>query len=111
VDDLLGSFRWYDALCINQADTGERGQQVLRMAQIYSKATRVLVWLGETTDNSHRALESIRIAAKDESPYAWNDEISIQSVQKLLQRSWFQRIWVCTGKTRLISPKQLNDVL
>ena len=109
-DRGLNQIIWIDALCINQADTEERGQQVQLMAQIYSKATRVLVWLGETTDNSHRALESIRIAAKDESPYAWNDEISIQAVQKLLQRSWFQRIWVGTRKTRLISPKQLNDV-
>jgi hypothetical protein len=109
-DRGLNQIIWIDALCINQADTEERGQQVQLMAQIYSKATRVLVWLGETTDNSHRALESIRIAAKDGSRYAWNDKISIQAVQKLLQRSWFQRIWVGTGKTRLISPKQLNDV-
>ena len=34
------------------------------MAKIYSKVARVLVWLGETADNSDTALERIRIAAE-----------------------------------------------
>jgi hypothetical protein len=38
VDDLLGSFRWYNALCISQADREERSLQVLRMRTIYSQA-------------------------------------------------------------------------
>ncbi|KAI6375890.1 hypothetical protein MCOR32_005205 [Pyricularia oryzae] len=37
---------WIDALCINQADHRERGHQVGQMAQTYSCAQRVLVWLG-----------------------------------------------------------------
>jgi hypothetical protein len=41
---------WVDALCINQADHGERAQQVAMMAQIYSRAARTLVWLGEDTE-------------------------------------------------------------
>jgi hypothetical protein len=31
VDDLLGSFRWYDALCISQADTAGRSEQAPMM--------------------------------------------------------------------------------
>jgi hypothetical protein len=46
VDDLLGSFRWYNALCVNQQDLEERSQQVKRMAEIYSKAAKVVAWLG-----------------------------------------------------------------
>lgn len=38
---------WIDAICINQADLAERGAQVLLMEHIYSKASRVVVWLGE----------------------------------------------------------------
>jgi hypothetical protein len=46
VDDLLGSFRWYDALCINQNDEQERGHQVEMMGEIYKMAYWVLAWLG-----------------------------------------------------------------
>jgi hypothetical protein len=44
---------WVDALCINQADLAERGQQVSQMGDIYRQAERVLVWLGPEADNSH----------------------------------------------------------
>ncbi len=37
---------WVDALCINQSDTKERGAQVVKMAQIYEKCSRVIVYLG-----------------------------------------------------------------
>ena len=37
-----------DAICINQEDIEERGQQVMIMADIYRNAQMVLVWLGET---------------------------------------------------------------
>jgi hypothetical protein len=40
---------WVDAIYINQKDKEEQGQQVQLMAMIYSKAHRVLVWLGETS--------------------------------------------------------------
>jgi hypothetical protein len=37
---------WGDAICINQEDIQERSSQVSIMAFIYSRAQRVLVWLG-----------------------------------------------------------------
>jgi hypothetical protein len=37
---------WVDAVCINQSNTTERGQQVSIMGQIYSMAKNVVVWLG-----------------------------------------------------------------
>ncbi len=47
-DDLLGSFRWYDALCINQADVNERSEQVQLMRKdIYTGRTNhCLAWRG-----------------------------------------------------------------
>jgi hypothetical protein len=46
---------WIDAMCINQRDIVERSQQVKRMAMIYSKAERVVVWLGlESNDTPSR---------------------------------------------------------
>ncbi|KAM6513796.1 hypothetical protein FALCPG4_015009 [Fusarium falciforme] len=41
-----GSNLWIDALCINQNDERERSQQVSMMDEIYSRASRVLIWLG-----------------------------------------------------------------
>src|SRR3569833_404843 len=38
---------WVDALCINQDDLVERAQQVRMMAQIYSRASTVHIWLGD----------------------------------------------------------------
>ena len=37
---------WVDSLCINQEDVPERNQQVALMADIYSKAATVAIWLG-----------------------------------------------------------------
>ncbi|KAJ4325835.1 hypothetical protein N0V94_000397 [Neodidymelliopsis sp. IMI 364377] len=42
---------WIDQLCINQDDNAEKSVQVGMMSEIYSKASRVIVWLG-TEDNS-----------------------------------------------------------
>ncbi|KAK5124719.1 hypothetical protein LTR85_001432 [Meristemomyces frigidus] len=38
---------WADAICINQSDRQEREQQVSIMADVYSSAEHVLVWLGD----------------------------------------------------------------
>jgi heterokaryon incompatibility protein (HET) len=38
---------WADAVCINQASTDEKTQQVKLMGRIYSQPSRVLIWLGE----------------------------------------------------------------
>jgi hypothetical protein len=48
-----------DAICINQFDPVERGQQVQLMRDIYSEATRVIVWLGGEQDDSILTLETM----------------------------------------------------
>ncbi|KAH7371247.1 heterokaryon incompatibility protein-domain-containing protein, partial [Pyrenochaeta sp. MPI-SDFR-AT-0127] len=37
---------WIDQICINQNDYRERGQQVQLMSKIYSRASKVLIWIG-----------------------------------------------------------------
>jgi hypothetical protein len=37
---------WADAICINQDDLAERGQQVALMAKIYHSAEEVIAWVG-----------------------------------------------------------------
>ncbi|KAK3347572.1 heterokaryon incompatibility protein-domain-containing protein, partial [Neurospora tetraspora] len=94
---------WIDAICINQKDLEERGHQVQSMAKIYAKASRVIVWLGEEAAGSNQALEEIRIVAERDQTL---EEIRIAAelstrrsdnkaeILTLLQRPWFQRIWV-----------------
>lgn len=38
---------WVDAICIDQSSSEERSSQVAMMAEIYDRAKRVIVWLGE----------------------------------------------------------------
>lgn len=59
-------FLWIDAICINQADIRERNHEVLKMAQIYTLASRTIVWLGnaEAHDSSKRAFEILASIGK-----------------------------------------------
>jgi hypothetical protein len=38
---------WIDAICIDQSSMNERNRQVKLMGDVYSKARRVILWLGE----------------------------------------------------------------
>lgn len=53
-------FLWVDAICIDQVTTSERNHQVSLMAEIFSGAVRVLVWLGENSDGSNELMDKIR---------------------------------------------------
>jgi hypothetical protein len=48
---------WIDSICMNQRDTRERNLQVSIMKDIYSRASRVLIYAGETGDGSDELLE------------------------------------------------------
>jgi hypothetical protein len=54
------------------------------MAMIYSKAHRVLVWLGETTDDIEGALEDIQCSANEESTKHWNNKMNQKAIYNLL---------------------------
>jgi len=72
----------------------ERKQQVQLMAKIYSKAHRVVVWLGMEAVDTEGALEDIRLAANEGFTEHSKKEINQQAILNLLQGPWFQRIWV-----------------
>jgi hypothetical protein len=80
----------FPALGINQEDVHERASQVQIMSLIYSYAASVTVWLGEEADNSSKMFDMLRQAAV---PYSERD-LFLQHFVKLLERSWFGRIWV-----------------
>ena len=50
---------WIDAVCINQADSTEKGHQVQRMGDIYAKAADVLVWLGPGTPETAASMRAM----------------------------------------------------
>jgi hypothetical protein len=48
---------WVDAICINQEDDKEKGEQVQGMGELYAQATTVVVWLGTAADSSDVAFD------------------------------------------------------
>ena len=88
---LLGRFLWVDAVCINQDDKSEQAQQVRSMAEIYSKASRVIVWLGkaEAEAGTLKAICAPGHRSDDSSK-----SLSKEAVLALFALPWFRRIWV-----------------
>jgi hypothetical protein len=93
-DHLCSRVIWIDAICINQANIKEKQDQIPLMVDIFAKARRVVVWLGEAEDDGDRALEEIRLIGERAMSNLSNANAFRQSISKLLQRPWFQRVWV-----------------
>src|ERR1700733_7795431 len=55
---------WADAVCINQEDLEERGQQVRLMASIFSNAEHVVAWLGKDDGDANAVSTLIQNTAK-----------------------------------------------
>lgn len=104
---------WIDQICINQADEPEKGRepekdrQIPLMADIYSKAFRVLIWLGKAKDDSDLAMDTFpvlirKLQEKDNTasePYGSISEVlgdtanHLGAINHLLSRRWFTRVW------------------
>jgi hypothetical protein len=109
---------WIDAICINQIDLTERSRQVSWMGQIYRKASRTVVFLGEQEKDSETALRliadlgskivvdwtdyTLSSSEKGKSEPHWAtfrapldyspDEL--RAIYRLLHRPWFGRLWI-----------------
>lgn len=102
---------WVDAICINQEDEkGEKPEQIAKMKDIYNKAERVCIWLGDGKGNDAseegvdrskdfyaamdfsreiielRNLE--RLSQDANATKSWSDLLD------LMRCSWFSRRWV-----------------
>lgn len=88
---------WLDAVCIDQSNVAERSAQVEMMGIIYANASRVVVYLGETADNSDLALKHMEYEhGLDDYP---RRDISVpvpseDDVAAFTDRPWFYRTWV-----------------
>lgn len=106
---------WVDAVCINQDDLGERANQVGLMRDIYTKASSVVVWVGDGDEKTSRTIATIEaIQARYEAGGAsagGPDDCSEKDIHypirerheathsfieswSLFERSWFRRTWV-----------------
>jgi hypothetical protein len=111
---------WIDAICVDQQNLEERSQQVGRMADIYRLAKRVIVWLGPEEDDSSLAVSMLgTLGTKVEVDWSmhlmkpskeaeearethWSNGSIILpfksedgiSLRNLLNRSWFERLWI-----------------
>ncbi|KAK3655345.1 hypothetical protein LTR22_010230 [Elasticomyces elasticus] len=54
----FSGYLWTDAVCIDQTNIAERGVQVARMDDIYARADRVVVWLGQAM---HKTPDVLRL--------------------------------------------------
>ncbi|RDW63742.1 hypothetical protein BP6252_11287 [Coleophoma cylindrospora] len=87
---------WVDAICINQADTAERNQQVQRMADIFSGARRVLVWLGLETVNTRLAFSFLAhayLGSPSNRKELMNDP-GWDAVKELCENDYWKRVWI-----------------
>jgi Heterokaryon incompatibility protein (HET) len=89
---------WIDALCINQKDDREKSEQVQQMQDIYAKASRVIVWLGEDPGDVATAFQQALVmanASTEELPNILNTQGRWkESLKEILRRDWWERIWV-----------------
>jgi hypothetical protein len=89
-----------DQICINQNDDRERGHQVSIMKHIFNQAREVFIWLGQEDDRSDKLCEyAKRIRRGDDNRKGTLKRLMNQrelkhSIQKLLERPWFERVWV-----------------
>ncbi|RYP26982.1 hypothetical protein DL767_007845 [Monosporascus sp. MG133] len=122
--NLLGALRqlkytdrdrtlWIDGVCINQGNEDEKSIQVAMMRDIYSKADKVAVWLGEAAEETpaawklmHQIFEISRNTAHED----WDKPISAEEWERLglphgassewaaleaiFWRQWFTRVWI-----------------
>ncbi|KAK3619923.1 hypothetical protein LTR56_023719 [Elasticomyces elasticus] len=76
---------WIDAICVDQAHAAEKADQVNMMRDIYMKAKRVCVWLGESV-----------CGAIDESRLSRGliAEADMRNMVLSKEKAWWFRLWV-----------------
>ncbi|SMR49445.1 unnamed protein product [Zymoseptoria tritici ST99CH_3D1] len=89
---------WIDFICIDQDNNKEKEEQVARMVDIYSRANRVVIWLGDEDARSRNAMQFIQDIVKvDSLDGLVADQKTIKSwgdLMHLMQNPWFSRRWV-----------------
>ncbi|RDW80345.1 hypothetical protein BP5796_05043 [Coleophoma crateriformis] len=121
---------WIDAICINQEDLDERASQVRLMKDIYQRAQNTVIWIGDETAESRRALAWVRCMPVTGCPPGMymnaNNPALIQNMRELQQstkgqlraledlnflcddialRPYWARVWVV--QEAIVSPRSV----
>ena len=80
---------WTDYLCIDQSDVEERSLQVCIMGDVFSRAARVIIWLGEETQDIGDAFHVIRKLRF----YFWRQYSWRQETPRLFRRVKWSKAW------------------
>ena len=75
---------WIDAICIDQYSNSEKNQQVPLMGQIYTKASKVIVWLGHDSQETDAAIRYLsRVASLCISPNQFTQGALARATEEL----------------------------
>lgn len=110
---------WIDAICINQTDLDEKGYQVELMGDIYSKASHVLIWLGNLGPHygvgprrtlseiarytrtrtagqefEWRLLDHVRNLDQAQVAGLDSDQDNVRAFCQFFEAPWFTRLWM-----------------
>ncbi|KAK8060762.1 Heterokaryon incompatibility protein 6-OR allele [Apiospora saccharicola] len=100
-DKLLTKILWIDGVCINQDDTVERSQQVLKMGSIFSGAQCVRIFIGEAEDGDNMAHAMDLLSTLDTLGNRLRfiervrvDQDGSRGLINMLRRPYWQRMWM-----------------
>jgi hypothetical protein len=109
-EEIRDSFHWIDAICINQLDNDKKSWQVASMKSIYERVAEVLAWLCPPVDTDKKAFDMLgdlqdRLEATgpDLKVERFNEFVDVlakgdgsggRAIQQIIERPWFQRIWI-----------------
>lgn len=85
---------WIDAICIDQTHKKERNHQVARMAQIYSQAYCVYVWLGCGSLGIEEALKKIQRGARSVTKPHGNATSFSEATEEFAALPYWSRLWI-----------------
>jgi hypothetical protein len=94
---------WADGVCINQADFGDRNQQVRMMSSIYSLARHTIIFFGPGSAESDTVLERLvsrQLRSDKRKPFIGSAENllngKLESLVEgyILNNPWFIRVWI-----------------
>jgi hypothetical protein len=95
------AYIWIDQICIDQGNIPERNSQVKIMIDIYRRASRVIVWLGQEAESAGRYQDSTGAGVVPTHILPIDDETGQPDIRRIedasvLARPWFRRLWVST---------------
>ena len=86
---------WVDAISIRQDDLVEKSQQVGMIGDIFSRADRVLVWVGEHADGSEDLFRRLSSVQWRQRPLTSEDSNRrLQAWISFMARPYFRRLWI-----------------